>query len=100
MDEPTVGLEPFDQQRFIEFIRERRRGVTVFLASGAVSVTRRLCDRAAVLQNAQLLGTEPVESLNHRGGKVVHNTTTTRRVSEQSVTIPDSKLSPRSGQKN
>lgn len=73
MDEPTVELAPLDQQQFIEFIREERRcGVTVFLASRALGEVEQLCDRVALLRNGRLLGTEPVESLDHQCGKVVH----------------------------
>ncbi len=77
MDEPMVGRgvggPSFDRHRFTRFIHEeRRRGVTVFLASRAVDEVWRLCDRVAVLRDGRLLGTEPVESLRHRCGKVVH----------------------------
>ncbi|WP_313691740.1 ABC transporter ATP-binding protein [Halorarum halobium] len=73
MDEPTSGLDPLMQQRFNDYIHEeQRRGVTVFFSSHVLSEVRRLCNRVAILRDGHLIATEPVESLLHRSGKVVH----------------------------
>lgn len=72
MDEPTLGLDAFDSQRFNEFVREeRRRDVTIVLSSRVLSEVQQLCDRVAVLRDGRLLGTEPVESLRSRCGTLV-----------------------------
>jgi ABC-2 type transport system ATP-binding protein len=73
MDEPTSGLDPLMQQRFNEFVQEeQQRGVTVFFSSHVLSEVRRLCNRVAILRDGHLITTEPVDSLLHRSGKVVH----------------------------
>lgn len=73
MDEPTVGLDSLSNQRFNEFIREeQRRDVTIFFSSSVLSEVQRLCDRIGFLWDGRLLGTEPVESLGYRCGKIAH----------------------------
>ncbi len=72
LDEPTSGLDPLMKQRFARFlVRERERGVTIFLSSHILSEVRRLCDRVGIIRGGRLVTIEPVESLLRRSGKVV-----------------------------
>ncbi len=57
LDEPTAGLDPLgvvDFHRIVEDVGERT-GATVLVCSHALAEVERLCDRAVVLSDGQLL---------------------------------------------
>ncbi|MFP4387639.1 MAG: ATP-binding cassette domain-containing protein [Desulfococcaceae bacterium] len=56
LDEPAAGLNAVETERLGELIgRIRDRGVTVMLVEHDMSLTMRVCDRIAVLDQGRLL---------------------------------------------
>lgn len=72
LDEPTTGLDPLKQERFLEFLEEERsRGTTVFFSSHVLGEVQRVCDRVGILRDGRLVTLEEIDSLLQRGGKRV-----------------------------
>jgi len=64
LDEPTDGLDPLMQKRFVELIlEEKRRGKTILLSSHQFDEIERTCDRAAILRAGKLAAMQDVASL-------------------------------------
>ncbi|MGR3433792.1 MAG: ATP-binding cassette domain-containing protein [Shimia sp.] len=64
MDEPTAALGPQETQMVAEIITElKRQGLGIFLIDHDVHQVRRLCDRAAVMKNGQLVGVVDVDDV-------------------------------------
>ena len=64
MDEPTAALGPQETQMVAELIQElKRQGLGIFLIDHDVHQVRRLCDRAAVMKNGELVGTVNIEDV-------------------------------------
>ena len=58
MDEPTAALGPQETQMGAELIQElKRQGLGIFLIDHDVHQVKRLCDRASVMKNGELVGT-------------------------------------------
>ena len=61
MDEPTAALGPHETQMVAELIEElKRQGIGIFLISHDIHDVMKLCDRASVMKNGQLIGTVDV----------------------------------------
>lgn len=61
MDEPTAALGPQETQMVAELIQElKRQGLGIFLIDHDVHKVKRLCDRASVMKNGELVGTVKV----------------------------------------
>ncbi|MFW6448799.1 MAG: ABC transporter ATP-binding protein [Halobacteriota archaeon] len=72
MDEPSSGLDPLKQDRLHRFLEgERREGKTIFFSSHVLSEVQRVCDRVAMIRDAEIVEIADVESLLRRGGKEV-----------------------------
>jgi len=55
-DEPTSGLDPRSARVVKDLLLGRRdRGTTVFLSTHILEVAERMCDRAGIIQNGQLI---------------------------------------------
>ncbi len=64
LDEPTTGLDPIMQNRFFDLLRkENQRGVTVFFSSHILSDIERVCNRAAVIRQGEIVATEEIQGL-------------------------------------
>jgi D-xylose transport system ATP-binding protein len=64
MDEPTAALGPAETQMVAELIDElRRQGLGIFLIDHDVHAVKKLCDRASVMKNGQLVGTVKVDEV-------------------------------------
>ena len=64
MDEPTAALGPQETQMVAELIQElKRQGLAIFLIDHDVHQVRRLCDRAAVMKNGELVGVVDVDDV-------------------------------------
>ncbi|WP_267138286.1 ATP-binding cassette domain-containing protein [Anianabacter salinae] len=64
MDEPTAALGPQETQMVAELIDElKRQGLGIFLIDHDVHQVKRLCDRASVMKNGQLVGTVNVDDV-------------------------------------
>lgn len=64
LDEPTSGLDPLIQNRFFTLLEELNdRGTTVFLSSHILSEVQRLCQRAGVIKNGEIVRIESIDEL-------------------------------------
>jgi len=64
LDEPTSGLDPLMQNRFFELLeKENENGATIFFSSHILSEVQRLCDRAAVIRNGEIIAVENIQDL-------------------------------------
>jgi D-xylose transport system ATP-binding protein len=58
MDEPTAALGPHETQMVAELIQElKAHGIGIFLIEHDVHNVMKLCDRASVMKNGELVGT-------------------------------------------
>ncbi|UMA63461.1 ATP-binding cassette domain-containing protein [Roseivivax marinus] len=65
MDEPTAALGPAETQMVAEIIQElKRQGIGIFLIDHDVHQVKRLCDRAAVMKNGELVGCVNVDDVS------------------------------------
>ena len=61
MDEPTAALGPQESEMVAELIQElKKQGLGIFLIEHDIHKVMKLCDRASVMKNGQLVGTERV----------------------------------------
>jgi D-xylose transport system ATP-binding protein len=64
MDEPTAALGPHETQMVAELIQElKAQGLGIFLIEHDIHNVMRLCDRACVMKNGQLVGTVKVDEV-------------------------------------
>ena len=61
MDEPTAALGPQESEMVAQLIQElKKQGLGIFLIEHDIHNVMKLCDRASVMKNGQLVGTERV----------------------------------------
>jgi D-xylose transport system ATP-binding protein len=61
MDEPTAALGPHESEMVAQLIQElKKQGLGIFLIEHDIHNVMKLCDRASVMKNGQLVGTERV----------------------------------------
>jgi ABC-2 type transport system ATP-binding protein len=64
LDEPTNGLDPLMQKRFIELLlEEKQRGKTILFSSHLFDEIERCCDRAGIIREGKLAGIENIATL-------------------------------------
>ena len=64
MDEPTAALGPHETQMVAELIQElKAQGLGIFLIEHDIHNVMKLCDRASVMKNGQLVGTVDVKKV-------------------------------------
>ena len=64
MDEPTAALGPQETQMVAELIQElKAQGLGIFLIEHDIHNVMKLCDRASVMKNGQLVGTVDVKQV-------------------------------------
>jgi len=67
LDEPTIGLDPIMQQRFLDLVTDARAaGQTVFMSSHVLSEVQQSADRVGIIRDGTLVAVEAVESLRRR----------------------------------
>jgi ABC-2 type transport system ATP-binding protein len=67
LDEPTTGLDPLMQQRFLALVAEvRAAGQTVFMSSHVLSEVQHSADRVGIVREGRLVAVESVETLRLR----------------------------------
>ena len=72
LDEPTGGLDPLMQQIFYEIIREEQAaGRTIFMSSHILAEVEAVCDRVAIIKEAELILNEHISTLQDMTGKVL-----------------------------
>lgn len=71
LDEPTAGLDPLMQQRFLDLVEEEKaQGATILMSSHLFAEVERVCDRVGILKAGQLAAIEDVRSLRALQRKV------------------------------
>ncbi len=64
MDEPTAALGPHETQLVADLIQElKAQGLGIFLIEHDIHNVMKLCDRASVMKNGQLVGTVNVDEV-------------------------------------
>ena len=64
MDEPTAALGPHETQMVAELIQElKAQGIGIFLIEHDIHNVMKLCDRASVMKNGELVGTVNVKDV-------------------------------------
>lgn len=64
MDEPTAALGPHETQMVAELVQElKAQGLGIFLIEHDIPNVMKLCDRASVMKNGQLVGTVNVNEV-------------------------------------
>jgi len=64
MDEPTAALGPQESEMVAELIQElKKQGLGIFLIEHDIHNVMKLCDRASVMKNGKLVGTENVANV-------------------------------------
>lgn len=72
LDEPTGGLDPLMQQIFYEIIREEQAaGRTIFMSSHILAEVEAVCDKVAIIKEAELILNEHISTLQDMTGKVL-----------------------------
>jgi ABC-2 type transport system ATP-binding protein len=72
LDEPTGGLDPLMQQIFYEIIREEQaEGRTIFMSSHILAEVEAVCDKVAIIKEAELILNEQISTLQDMTGKVL-----------------------------
>lgn len=67
LDEPTGGLDPLMQGRFIDLINEEKSaGKTIFLSSHMFEEVERTCDRIGIIRRGHLVAVDSVHELRKR----------------------------------
>lgn len=75
LDEPSNGLDPVMQNRFIELIlSEKKRGKTILMSSHMFEEVERTCDRAAIIRDGKLAAVEEIGKLKERQQKIMEVT--------------------------
>ncbi len=70
MDEPSSGLDPEMQQRFLSLIEEeKKRGKTMLLSSHIFSEVDSCCDRIAIIKDGSIVSLFDSASLKHKENK-------------------------------
>ncbi len=64
LDEPTGGLDPFNQQEFSAMVTEvKAEGRTVFLSSHILPEVEHLCDRVGIIREGELVRVDHISAL-------------------------------------
>jgi len=72
LDEPTIGLDPIIQQRFLELLSETHAaGQTVFMSSHILSEVQQSADRVGIVRDGKLVALEDVDDLRRHAARKV-----------------------------
>jgi ABC-2 type transport system ATP-binding protein len=75
LDEPSSGLDPFLQHRFIELVRDASaNGQTVFMSSHVLSEVQATCHRVGIIREGQLVTVANVDELREQAQRRVQIT--------------------------
>lgn len=66
LDEPTVGLDPEQQNEMFDYIRNLRENHIVILSSHILSDISAVCDFVWIINNGKLIASDTPENLQHR----------------------------------
>ena len=84
LDEPSSGLDPLMQNRFIELVlEEKQRGKTIFMSSHIFEEIERTCDRTAMIKDGRLISIEELQTLKASKHKTYQITFATEELVDQ-----------------
>lgn len=84
LDEPSSGLDPLMQNRFIELVlEEKQRGKTIFMSSHIFEEIERTCDRTAIIKDGRLISIEELQTLKASKHKTYQIMFATEELAEQ-----------------
>lgn len=67
LDEPTDGLDPVIQRRFLHFLQEfRARGRTVFMSSHDLSEVEKVCEEIAIVRGGRMVARTSIDEIRRR----------------------------------
>lgn len=67
LDEPTTGLDPLLQNTIYEILTEmKNRGKTIFMSSHNLAEVEKICEKAAIIRNGQLVAVEDIRELHKK----------------------------------
>ena len=67
LDEPTTGLDPLMQSRFVELLaEEKNKGKTILLSSHIFEEVERTCDRVGIIRQGKIVTLDSVEARRKR----------------------------------
>lgn len=70
LDEPSSGLDPERQDKFVDFILDlKKKGKTILLSSHIFSEVDACCDRIAVIKDGKIVSQILADSLKHKTEK-------------------------------
>ena len=73
LDEPTTGLDPIIQKRFLDFLlEEKKKGVSIILSSHVLSDIQKVCDRVALIKQGKVLFEDRLGTLKQKSYKIIH----------------------------
>ena len=88
LDEPSSGLDPLMQNRFIELVlEEKQRGKTIFMSSHIFEEIERTCDRTAMIKDGRLISIEELQTLKASKHKTYQITFATQELVEQFMDV-------------
>lgn len=89
MDEPSSGLDPEMQEKFIELVKmEKNRGKTILLSSHIFQEVDACCDRIAVIKDGKIVSLFNADDLKHKSVKTYHVTyPSERRAAEVKILL-------------
>ncbi len=67
LDEPTTGLDPLLQKKFLDLLlKEKERGTTILLSSHVLSEVEKVCDRVTLIKEGQILFSEEMKTIKEK----------------------------------
>ncbi len=72
LDEPSSGLDPLMQQRFLDLVRSQmKKGTTVFMSSHYLNEVVDVCTRIVLIKNGRIVKDIPSSELERSSGRMV-----------------------------
>lgn len=66
LDEPTGGLDPLMQSRFVELLQEeQKKGKTILLSSHIFEEVEKTCTRTAIIRAGHIAAVKDMQALSH-----------------------------------
>lgn len=66
LDEPSSGLDPLMQNKFVDLIlREKERGTTILMSSHIFEEVERTCDRTVIIKQGKIMAVEDMAKLKN-----------------------------------
>ena len=87
LDEPTTGLDPLIQSRFLNLLREENtKGTTIFFSSHNLGEVQNFCKTVAIIREGKIINVEEIATLRKKQLKRV------RIGFSEGMEIPDLKM--------